>query len=189
MRGDPQAAGDLEVVGHRGAERLEVRLAGQVGVKWFEAPRGAHEQPARVGGAVLLQRNLSPQELDSGALKLLEGAGLDGHQQSQGLVERAGVTLAFGRREQALGPAAGVGGQHCRTLQEGCGRGRTATSVRPGRGPLELLRDPLVEPGRRVGQVPCATVGVELWIGGFGQRPVDRLALGQGRRPVHGRAN
>ena len=77
-----QAAGDVEVGRHRGPERLEVRLAGQVGVERLETSRRAHEQPTSVAGTSLLQRDLSAQEVDTGALERVERPCLDCDEQS-----------------------------------------------------------------------------------------------------------
>ena len=58
LGGLQHTAGDIQVIGHRGAERLEVRLACQVGVERLEASGCAHEQPAGIAAASLLQRDL-----------------------------------------------------------------------------------------------------------------------------------
>ena len=54
---------------HRGHERLEVRLARQVGVERLEASGRAEQQPSGVAAALLLQRDLPAQVLHLGGLQ------------------------------------------------------------------------------------------------------------------------
>jgi hypothetical protein len=82
LRGLKQAAGDVDVGRHCGPERLDVRLAGQICVERLETSGGAHEQPTSVAGTSLLERDLSAQEVDTGALERVEGPCLDCDQQS-----------------------------------------------------------------------------------------------------------
>jgi hypothetical protein len=74
-----RAADDFNVAGHGASERLEVRLAGELGVEWLEAARRAQEQAAGVAAAPLLQGNLGAQKVDPGAPGLVEHTGLDAH--------------------------------------------------------------------------------------------------------------
>ena len=62
-----RAAGDLDVVGHRAPEGLEIRLAGELGLEGLEATRRAHKQPAGVVAAPLLQRDLGSHQVDLGS--------------------------------------------------------------------------------------------------------------------------
>ena len=108
--------------------------------------------------------------LHLGGLQRVERPGLDRDQQPQRRVERAGVALGLGRREQALRPAGGVGGQRRRALQERGRRGQAAARLRAAGRALELRGDVLVGPGRGLRPVPGAAVGIELRIGDLGQR-------------------
>ena len=74
-----RAADDFNVAGHGARERLEVRLAGQLGVEWLKAARRAQKQAAGVAAAPLLQRDLGSQEVDPGAPELVEHSGLDAY--------------------------------------------------------------------------------------------------------------
>ena len=76
-RDRPRAAGDFNVAGHGARERLEVRLAGQLGVEWLEASRRAQKQAAGFAAAPLLQRDLGAQKVDARAPELVEHPGLD----------------------------------------------------------------------------------------------------------------
>ena len=60
LRDRRRAADDFNVAGHCARERLEVGLAGQLGVEWLEASRRAQKQAAGVAAAPLLQRDLTP---------------------------------------------------------------------------------------------------------------------------------
>ena len=105
-----------------------------------------------------------------GGLPITVGAHLG--QQGERVVERAGLVLGPRRRQRALRTAPRLEGQGGRALQER-GGGRQAA---PRLGPAGRLRqvggDALVGAGRRLGQVPCAPVGIDLGVGRAGQRPV-----------------
>src|SRR4051812_39850684 len=104
-----RAADDIDVAGHGARERLEVRLAGQLGVEWLEAARRAHKQAAGVAAAPLLQRDLAPQKVDARAPELVEHTGLEAYQQPERSLQIARITLRASRREQALRTVRGLG--------------------------------------------------------------------------------
>ena len=58
------------------------------------------EQPRRLAGAALVERDLAAQLLDLRRLQRVDRPGLDRDQQLQRGVERAGVALRAGRGEQ-----------------------------------------------------------------------------------------
>ena len=149
----------------------------RVGVERLEASGRAEEQPSGVAAALLLQRDLPAQVLHLGGPQGVERAGLDRDQQPECRVERAGVALRPGSREQALRTASGFGRQHRRALEERGRRGQAPARLRSAGRALELLGDVLVGPGRGVGPVPGTTVGIDLRIGGLRQRPVHVLSL------------
>ena len=169
-RGRGRLPHDAHAVGiarpDRRADRFEVRLTRVVGVERLQAPGCAEEQPRRVGDASLVKRDLSAQVLHLGGPQGVERAGLDRHQQSQGRVERAGIALRPGSRQQALRSASGLGRQHRRALEE-CGRrGQAPARLRAAGRALELLGDVLVGTRRGLSPVPGAAVGIDLRIGG-----------------------
>jgi len=56
----------LDVAGHRASERLEVRLACQLGIEPLEATRRRQKEAAGVVAAPLLRRDLGSEEVDPG---------------------------------------------------------------------------------------------------------------------------
>ena len=107
----------------------------------------------------------------------VQRAGLDGDQQAECVVERAGVALRPGRREQALRPATRFWRQCRGALEERGRRGHPPARLRaPGRA-LELRGDILVGPRRSMGPVPRAAVRIELRIGDLRERAVHVLSL------------
>ena len=105
-----QSARDFQIAGHRGPERLEVRLARQSGVERLEVSGRAHEQPAGVAAAALLKSDLPAQALHLGGSQGVERAGLDRDQQAECRVERAGVALRLAAASSrcARRPGSGV---------------------------------------------------------------------------------
>ena len=89
----PRAARDFEVSDHRASERLEIRLARQLGVKRLEASRRAGQQAPGVVAALLLQRDSAPQKLGARAPQLVERPGFDLYQERERSVECARVAL------------------------------------------------------------------------------------------------
>lgn len=171
------AARDVHVADHRGPERLQVRLARQLGVERLELSGRAHKQPTSVASAPLLQRDLPAQVLHLGGPQGVGRAGLDRDQQSQRRVERGGVALRPGSREQALRAATRFGRQHRRALQECRRRGQAPAALRSAGRALELLGDVLVGTRRGLGPVRRAAVGIDLCIGDLRQRAVCVLPL------------
>ena len=115
--------------------------------------------------------------LQLGGLQRVKRPGLDRDQQPECRVERPGVALRPGSREEALRTVSGFGRQHRRALEEGGRRGQAPAGLRPaGRG-LELPGDVLVGPRRGVGPVPGAAVGIDFRIGRLRQGAVHVLSL------------
>ena len=94
----------------------------------------------RIAGTSLVQGDLSAQPLHLGGPQLVQRPGLDGDQQSQRRVQRAGVTGRPRRREQPLRPPSRIRGQQRRALPERGRRGQPPARLRPARRPLELRR-------------------------------------------------
>ena len=164
-------------------------MRASVGVERVQAPGRADEQPRRLAGAALVERDLAPQLLDLRRLQRVDRAGLDRDQQLQRRVERAGVVLRSRRGEQAARAGRGFGRERGRGLEErGGGRDAAARQRAAGRA-FQLLGDALVGRGRRLRAMPGAPVRVELRIGGVGQRGVQRVAFLRRRRAVRRRAH
>ena len=172
-----RAADDFDVAGHGAPERLEVRLAGELGVEWLEAARRAQKQAAGVAAAPLLQRDLGSQKVDPGAPELVEHAVLDACQQPERSLQIAGIALRAGGREQALGAVRGLGCERGGALEEGRDSRQSAARLRPSSGTLELCGDVLVGHGRRLRPVPGAPIRVDLRIGRLREGAVDLASL------------
>ena len=93
-----QAAGPAHIAA---PSALRWVVARQPGVEGIEAPGRADEQPRGLADAALVERDLTPQLLDLRRLQRVDRAGLDGDEQLQRRVERAGVALGPRRGEQA----------------------------------------------------------------------------------------
>jgi hypothetical protein len=66
-----------------------------------------------------------------------------------------------------------------------CGpRRQAAPRPRPAGRALQLGRDILVEPGRRLGEVPGAPIGVSVGVGSLAEHAVDALAFFRCRRAI-----
>jgi hypothetical protein len=104
------AAGAAQVAGpHRGPERLQVCVAGQASVERLQPPGRAQQQPSSVAGALLHQHDQSAQLFHLGSRQSVKRPSLDLDQQAQCRVQRAGIPLGPGRRQQAPGTASGLG--------------------------------------------------------------------------------
>ena len=149
-----------------------MRRAGQPGVDRLEAPGRAEQQPGRVAAAALVKGDLPAQQLHLRGLQRVERIGLDGDQQPQGRIQRAGVAFGPRRREQPLRPARRVGGQQRRALQERGRRSQAPAGLRPPGRALQLAGDLLIGARRGLGPVPGAAVGIEPRIGDLRQHAV-----------------
>ena len=180
---------DFDVAGHGARERLEVRLAGQLGVEWLEASRRAQKQATGFGAAPLLQRDLASQELDARSPELVEQSSLDARQQPERSLQSAGIALRAGGREQALRTVRGLGRERGGALEEGGDGRQSAARLRPSGGTLELCGDVLVGHRRRLRPVPSAAIRIDLRIGCLRQGSVDSAALRQPGCSIDSRAN
>ena len=158
-------------------ECLEVCLAREPGIQRFE-PLGRIEQQ---GGSIATPRHregdLRVQQLGARLLELVQRSCLGHRQQPQRRVACPGPMLAHRGEKRTLCPAPRVGRQFdgarvkCRPGRQAASRPRSA-----GRA-LQLGGDVLVEADRRVRAMPGAAIGVDVGVGGFGQRPMDALSL------------
>ena len=181
--------GIVEIEGHRGTERLEVGLTCQRGVERLEASGGAHEQPAGVAAASLLQGDLPAQALHLRGPQGVRRAGLDRDQQAECSVECPGIVLGGGGREQALCAATRFGRQRRCALEECRRRGQAAAALGSVGGALELLGDFLVGARGGLGEVPGAAVGIDLCVGDLRKGAVRALSLLKRRGLVGRRAH
>ena len=97
---------------------------------------------------------------------------------------QAGESLGARRGQRTPGSPAGLRCQLGRALQEGSGRGETATRLRTGGRQLELRGHVLVWCERGVGPMPGAAIGIDLRIGGSCKRLVRGSSLFGRRRAV-----
>ena len=159
-----QAAGAREPPGEqRRAPRVEIGLARELRVERLERLRGSKEQRRGLAAAALGVRGLGAQQVQAGALQLVERPDLGRRQQPARRVERAGLQARLGGGERAVGPPRRVAGQRDGALQERGRRGEAAARLRPPGRALELQGDLLV--GSRGAPRPDATRG------GPGRRP------------------
>ena len=133
--------------------------------------------------------DLRAQQLDPGAIELVERADLRRREQTERVVERACLELRLSRDQRALRTAPGVGRQRGRALEEGGSGGEAAARLRARRGALELGGHLLVGHGRRLRTVPRAAIRVDLRIGCLRERAVGLAPLARLGRPVHRRAH
>ena len=95
---------------------------------------------------------MAAQQVDPGALELVERPGLRRGQEPERRVERAGLEARLRRRQRALRTPRRVDGQRDGALEERGRGGDAAASLRPAGRALELGGDLLVGPGRRRGR-------------------------------------
>jgi hypothetical protein len=174
----PQAASMAQVgCPYCGAERLQVRLARGVGVERLKMPGRAQQQPGRFADASLVKRDLAAQVFYVGGPQRVRRPGLDGDQQPQRRVQCAGVALRPGRREQALGPAAWIGCQHRRALEERSRRSQAPARLGPAGRAIQLRGDLFVRSRRGLGPVPRPAVRIDPRVGDLRQRAVHVLSV------------
>ena len=174
---------------HRRRDRLEVGLAGHLGVERIEPPGRLQQQRRRVAPAPAPEHDLRAQPLQPRALELVD-------RPERGAVQQVGrgrgvghVELRLRRGERALHAPGGVWGQLGGALQERGGRGEPATALRALRGARHLGGDLLVRNRRRVRAMPGAPVGVDGPVGRVGERPVHVAAVARMRRAIDRRAD
>ncbi len=173
-----RAADHFDVAGHGARERLQVRLAGELGVEWLQACRPRSETGGRRRGARRCSNAIWPRKRSARARPSSSSAsGLDACQQPERGLQIAGVTLRGGGREQALRTVRGLGSQRGGALEEGGVGRQSAARLRPSGGTLELRGHVLVGHRCRLRPVPGAAIRIDLRIGCFRQGSVDRAAL------------
>ncbi len=182
--GVAEAAGE-----DRGGERFEARLARQRGVERDQALGGVEQQWRCVAAAPAGERELRAQPLHPRALELVERGELRAREQRVGRFRSARLQLRLRGGERTHSSTRGIGSQLGRPLQEGGGRRNAAAALRPAGRALQLIRHPLVGPGRRLGTVPGASIGIGLLIGRLGQRSMHLLAVARVGGPVGRRAD
>ena len=97
--------------------------------------------------------------------------------------------LPFAARSARCAPAPRIGRQLDGALVKCGARRQAASRPRSAGRALQFGGDVLVEPGRRLRKVPGAAIGVDVGIGGLGERAVDALALLRRRRAVDRRTH
>jgi hypothetical protein len=166
----------------RGGERLEVRLAREIGVQRFQPLRCLDQQRRSVATARHREGDLRMQQLRPRILELVQRTRARHRQQSQRGVGRTRLMLCAGGDQCALRAAPGIRGQCGGSLVEGGPGCQAPARPRARCRALQLGRDVLVEPGRRLGEVPGAAIGVRGGIGGVGEHAVHAPSLlGLGR--------
>jgi hypothetical protein len=125
-------------------------------------------------------------QVDAGALELVERPGVRRGQEFERRVERAGLKARLRRGKRALRAPHRVDCQRDGALQERSCGGEPAASLRPVGRALELSGDFLGGSRRRSGAVPGAPVGVRLGVGGFGEGAMHAVAVVCGSRSVGG---
>ena len=167
----------------------QVGLAREVQVERLEPPGGLQQQRGSVAPKTRGEGDVGTQQVDPGALELVERPGLRRGDQPESRVEFAGLQARLRRGQRAIRPPRRVLRQRDGALQERRRGGEPAARLRPAGRALELQGDLLVRPRRGRGQMPRTTVRVGLPIGRLRQRQMDRAALLCRRRPVHRRAH
>ena len=98
----------------RGTPSIEVRIAREALIERLERLRGLEQQRGRVAAAALRVCDLSAQQLQTGALQLVERPDLRSRQQLQRDVERARLQAGLSGGERPFGAQRGVLGQRDR---------------------------------------------------------------------------
>ena len=164
----------------------QVGLARELQVERLEPPRGLQQQRGSIAAEARGEGDVAAQQVDPGALELVERSGLRRGQEPERRVERAGLEARLRRGQRALRAPRRVGGQRDGALQERGRGGESAASLRPAGRALELGGDLLVGSRRRSGAVPGAPVRVRLGVGGVGEGAMDAVAILGGSRAVGG---
>src|SRR5262249_14077085 len=105
------------------------------------------------------------------------------------LVEGASVALCFRGCEQTLRPAGGLGRELSGALMERSRGGQASACLRAIGRALKLAGHILIRLRRGVRSMPRVSIGIDLRIGGFPQRPVRILALPDRRGAISRRAH
>ena len=174
---------------HRRRDRLEVGLAGHLGVQGIEPPGRLEQQRRRVAPAPAGEHDLRAQPLQPRALELVDRPELGGGQEVGRGRGVGDVELRLGRGERALDAHGRVWRQLGRPLQERGGRGQPAAPLRAVGRARHLRGHRLVRRRRRMRAMPGATVGIEDRVGRVGERPVHVAAVARVRRAVDRRAD
>ena len=143
-----------------------IGFARQSGVQRFEALRRSEQERRSVAATSQGESELRAQPLQPGALELVERA-LGRRSPAASEPHRAHRPRAWPARPSAHARprSDGIRGQRRGSLEErGSGR-KTAACLRAVGRALELRGDFLVRPGRGLGAVPRAAIGIDLGIG------------------------
>ena len=179
------AAAHQAVGGERRGERVEVGLARERRVERLQPLGGLEQQRGSVAAARRGERDLRVQQLRSRALELVQRSRLRHREQPLRRVGRTGLVLALRGGKRAPRPARRVGRQLGSALVKRGPRRQAAPRPRaPGRA-LQLGGDLLVEPGRRLGAVPGAAIGIGVGVRGLREGLVDAPADLRRGRSVH----
>ena len=152
-------------------------FARESGIQRFELSGCVNEQWHRVPAMPGVQGDLPAQALEHGPVEVAQRAGRGGGEKRQGLVGCSGQVLGPRGVKRTPRPAARIGCQGRRALQEGGSRSQAAARLGPPGRALQLVGDVLVRRERRVGAVPGPAVRIDLGIGGRGQRQMRASAF------------
>jgi hypothetical protein len=122
----------------RRAPRVEVGLTGELGIERVEGLGGPKEQRRRFAAAALRVPGLGAQQVQAGALKLVQRTTLCCRDQAARHVNRARPQAGLGGGKRSLSAPRRVVGQGNRPLQKRGRRGQPAALFRPPGGALEL---------------------------------------------------
>jgi hypothetical protein len=174
---------------HRRAPGGQVAFARELHVERLEPLRGLKQQGGGIAPTPRGERDPTAQQDHPRALRLVDRSGLGRGQEPESDVERAGLEAGLRGRQGAPRTQPGVRCQHDGAVQESRGGGETAAVLRASGRAFELDGDVLVEPDRRVREVPRAAIRIETGVGRVGQRTVHALAVLQRGRGVHRRSH
>jgi len=107
----------------------------------------------------------------------IQRSGLGHDQQPQRRIRLPGLALGPDGGQQSLRPAARLGGQQRRPLQERGRRGQPSAVLRPVGRPLQLCRDFLIRARRGLRPVPGPSIRISRWNPmrpAFPRRPTPR---------------
>ena len=185
-----QARGARKLPGEqRRAPRVEVGLARELRIERLERLGSSKEQGRSGAAAAFRVRGLGAQQVQAGALELVQRTDLGRRHHPASRIESARPQTVVGGGERAVSPSRRVACQRDGALQERGGGGEAAARLRASCRELQLSGDVLVGSGRRQRAMPRTAIGVGLRIARLRQGAVHTLPVARRRRPVDGRAH
>ena len=159
------------------AQRLDVGLACEPGVKRFQPFGRIEQQRRRVASATLGEHDVGAHAGQSRALERIQRSDLRGREELVRRLGGSGLELRLRRSQRSGAAPGGIGREVGRPLEEG-GRRRYATAALcPIGRAFQLAGHRLVGAERRLGAMPRPAVGVGVRIGHLGQRAMYLLPL------------